>query len=107
MGLSADTSPPTSACLILALAYTTPREPRHSPIRTLITAHDIQPRLLHSQLAPAALVRVSLEPLVAIGTLLTSVFAFGGAYLILVWSWRRQICLARASLITCKQPANN
>jgi putative colanic acid biosynthesis UDP-glucose lipid carrier transferase len=43
---------------------------------------------LHSQLAPAALVRVSLEPLVAIGTLLISVFAFhetfGGAYLILV-----------------------
>jgi putative colanic acid biosysnthesis UDP-glucose lipid carrier transferase len=88
MELSADASPPTVAWRIFALAYTTPREPRHSLIRTLFTAHDTQPRLLHSQLAPAALVRVSLEPLAAIGTLLISVFAFdetfGGAYLILV-----------------------
>ena len=88
MELSAATSLPTIACPIFALAYTTPRKPRHSLIRTLFTAHDTQPRLLPSQLTPAALVRVSLEPLAAIGTLLISVIAFdetfGGAYLILV-----------------------
>ena len=40
-------------------------------------AHDIQPRLLHSQLTPAALVRISIDPIVAIGTLLISAWAFG------------------------------
>lgn len=88
MELSAQTSPPTTACPIFALGDPIPRKPRHLPVRTLFTAHDTQPRLLHSQLAPAALVRVSLEPVAAMGTLLISVFAFdeafGGAYLILV-----------------------
>ena len=54
----------------------------------MLAAHHLPSRLLHSQLAPAALVRVALDPLVAIGMLLLSAFAFGDSfdshYLILV-----------------------
>jgi putative colanic acid biosynthesis UDP-glucose lipid carrier transferase len=54
----------------------------------VLAAHHIPSRLLHSQLAPAALVRVALDPLVAIGMLLLSTFMFSapfdGHYLILV-----------------------
>jgi putative colanic acid biosynthesis UDP-glucose lipid carrier transferase len=41
-------------------------------------AHHTQPRLLHSPPAPAALVQVSLDSLVAIGMLLSLVVGFGG-----------------------------
>jgi len=54
----------------------------------VLAAHHFPPRLLHSQLAPAALMRVVLDPLVAIAMLLlsTSLFSvpFDGHYLILV-----------------------
>ena len=54
----------------------------------MLAAHHFPPRLLHSQLAPAALMRVVLDPLVAIAMLLlsTSLFSvpFDGHYLILV-----------------------
>ena len=89
MELSATASLPTIVCLIFWLAgtHTTPRKRRNSLIRALLTAHDTHPRLLHSQLAPAALVRVSLDSAAAIGTLLVSVSvyyeSFAGSYLIL------------------------
>jgi len=89
MGLSATASLPTIICLIFWLAgtHTTPRKSRNSLVRALLTAHDTHSRLLHSPLAPAALVRVSLDSAVAIGTLLVSVLAydesFAGSYLIL------------------------
>ena len=54
----------------------------------MLATHHLPSRLLHSQLAPAALVRVALDPLVAIGMLLLSTSAFrvsfDGHYLILV-----------------------
>jgi putative colanic acid biosynthesis UDP-glucose lipid carrier transferase len=54
----------------------------------LLTENDTPSRLLHPQLAPAALVRIALEPLVVIGTLLACALAFGervgGNYLLLV-----------------------
>ena len=54
----------------------------------MLAAHDTHPRLLHSQLAPATLVRLSLEPAVATGMLVASVLAFdkafSGSYLILL-----------------------
>ncbi len=54
----------------------------------MLAAHHIPSRLLHSQLPPAALMRVALDPLVAIAMLLLSTFIFGapfdGHYLILV-----------------------
>jgi putative colanic acid biosynthesis UDP-glucose lipid carrier transferase len=46
----------------------------------LSAAHDTRQRLLPSQPAPAALVRVSLDPVVAIGMLMISVFAFGEVF---------------------------
>lgn len=53
----------------------------------MLATHDTQPRLLASQLSPGTLVRVSLDPLVAIGMLLASILAFDeafeGPYLIL------------------------
>ena len=85
--LPAGASPQAIACFIFALACAIPRKRPHTLIRALLAAHDKQPRLLVSQLAPAALVRVSLDSVVTIGTLLASVFAFGeafgGGYLIL------------------------
>jgi Undecaprenyl-phosphate glucose phosphotransferase len=85
--LPADASSPAIACFIFALACAIPRKRPHTFIRALLATHDNQPRLLVSQLAPAALVRVSLDPVVIIGTLLASVFAFddafGGRHLIL------------------------
>lgn len=54
----------------------------------MLTENDTPSRLLHPQLAPAALVRIALEPLVVIGTLLACALAFGervgGNYLLLV-----------------------
>ena len=54
----------------------------------MLAAHHFPSRLLQGQLPPAALVRVTLDPLVAIGMLLLSAYAFGasldGHYLILV-----------------------
>jgi putative colanic acid biosynthesis UDP-glucose lipid carrier transferase len=44
---------------------------------TVIAANNIQPRLLHSQLTPAALVRISIDPVVTIGMLLASTWIFG------------------------------
>jgi putative colanic acid biosynthesis UDP-glucose lipid carrier transferase len=53
----------------------------------LLAAHHSHRLFLDHRLAPAALVQATLDPLVAIGTLLLSAFAFGktfeGAYLIL------------------------
>ncbi|MGH8642014.1 MAG: undecaprenyl-phosphate glucose phosphotransferase [Burkholderiales bacterium] len=53
----------------------------------MITARETQPRLLHSQLAPSALLRASLDSAMAVGSLLVVVFAHGvpfdGAHLIL------------------------
>jgi len=53
----------------------------------LLAANDTRPRLLPSQPAPAALVRVALDPVVTIGMLVISVFAYGevfeSSYLIL------------------------
>jgi putative colanic acid biosynthesis UDP-glucose lipid carrier transferase len=46
----------------------------------LITARETQPRLLHGQLAPAALLRASLDSAAAIGTLLVSVLAYGAPF---------------------------
>ncbi len=54
----------------------------------MITERNIHSRLLQTQLAPAALVRIALEPLLAIVSLLVCALAFGqrfnGHYLILV-----------------------
>src|SRR5258708_2034758 len=53
----------------------------------MLAAHQSQRRLLDHQLAPAALIQVTLDPFVTIGTLLICAFAFGepieGPYLIL------------------------
>ena len=53
----------------------------------MFATHDTPPRLLHSRFAPATLVRLSLDPAVAIGmlaiTLLVFDEAFAGTYLIL------------------------
>jgi putative colanic acid biosynthesis UDP-glucose lipid carrier transferase len=43
----------------------------------LLAAHNVQPHLMHSQLTPAALLRIALDPVVAIATLLAAGFAFG------------------------------
>ncbi len=54
---------------------------------TLLAAHPPHRSLLDQRLAPAALAQAVLDPLVAIGSLLLSAFAFGagfqGPYLIL------------------------
>ncbi len=64
------------------------RHPSAQAFPTLLATHHIAPRLLHGQLTPAALVRVVLDPIVAIGALLLSAAAFGtpfdGRYLILI-----------------------
>jgi putative colanic acid biosynthesis UDP-glucose lipid carrier transferase len=55
---------------------------------SLLAAHDVQPHLLRSQLTLAALLRIALDPTVAIGTLLAAGLAFGepldGHYLTLM-----------------------
>src|SRR5713226_6170545 len=58
-----------------------------APVPTLLAAHPSHRPFLDHRLAPAALVQATLDPLVAIGALLLSAFAFGktfeGPYLIL------------------------
>ena len=53
----------------------------------MITARESTPRFSHGQVAPAALMRASLDSVAAIGVLLASIVAhgaaFSGAYLIL------------------------
>jgi putative colanic acid biosysnthesis UDP-glucose lipid carrier transferase len=62
----------------------------HSILSTpsLLASHDLQPRLSPGQLTPVELVRISLDPLVAIGALVASLYAFSepfaGHYLILM-----------------------
>jgi putative colanic acid biosynthesis UDP-glucose lipid carrier transferase len=43
----------------------------------LLATDNIHPRLLHNPLTPAALVRIALDPVVAIGMLLLSAWAYG------------------------------
>ena len=87
MGLVTCTSPASIACSIFPSTHTRRCATAHRVVISLLAAHDTRPRLLPSQPAPAALVQVALDPVVTIGMLAISVFAFGepfeSSYLIL------------------------
>jgi putative colanic acid biosynthesis UDP-glucose lipid carrier transferase len=71
----------------MANAHRFPRYQLRFTVPTLLAAHPSHRPFLDHRLAPAALVQAALDPLVAIGALLLSAFAFGetfeGPYLIL------------------------